>query len=77
MVDRDYGNIGVALSSLLGFLVSVFGNPEVKAFGWLIIGASITYFVQTRLQNQVEKNKIRKQNMEETLIPVLLMLRDI
>lgn len=77
MVDRDYGNIGVALSSIIGAIALFFGVPEVKAFGGVLIGAAVTYFVQTQLQNQAEKNKIRKQNMEETLIPVLLTLRDI
>lgn len=77
MVDRDYGTIGAAISSIIGLVALVYGYPEFKALGGVIVGATITYVVQTRLQNQAEKNKIRKKNMEETLIPVLLMLRDI
>ncbi len=77
MVDRDYGTIGAVISSIVGLVTLVYGYPEFKALGGVIVGATITYVVQTRLQNQAEKNKIRKKNMEETLIPVLLMLRDI
>jgi len=77
MVDRDRGIIGATLTSIIGVIALVSGIPELKAFGAVIVGATVTYVVQTQLQNQVEKNRIRKQNMEETLIPVLLMLRDI
>jgi len=77
MVERDYVTFSAITSSIVGIGVMVYGIPEVKAFGGVLVGAAVTYFVQTQLQKQSEKNKIRRQNLENTFIPLYLLLKNL
>ena len=77
MAHKYYAQIIAALLSFVGLIVLVSGYTGTEVLGGVLVATGMTYFVQAQLQNQSEKNRIRKQNMEETLIPVFLMLKNI
>ena len=75
--DDVLASIGTTLSAIAATISAIYSIPIVSSLFTFIVGAFVTFLVQSRLQDRAEKRKLRVKAIEELHIPLYLKLEKI
>ena len=78
MKDDDLlAGLGTTLSAIAATISAIYSIPLVSSLFTFLVGAGVTFLVQSRLQDRAEKRKLRVKAIEELHIPLYLKLEEI
>jgi hypothetical protein len=78
MKDDDLlASVGTTLSAIAATISAIYSIPLVSSLFTFLVGAFVTFLVQSRLQDRAEKRKLRVKAIEELHIPLYLKLEEI
>jgi hypothetical protein len=75
--DDTWTGIGTAISAFGATVSALYSNPIISSLFTFLVGAFVTFFVQSKLQDRSEKRKLRVTNIEELHIPLYLEIENI
>lgn len=68
--------IGGLCSGILAFFSWLWNIPILQFAFTFILGTLVTYFIQSKLQDRIEKRKITRENIEKIYGPLYVELQD-
>ncbi len=72
-----WASVGTTLSAIGATIFAVLSIPLVSSLFTFLVGAFVTFLVQSKLQNRSEKRKLRVKAIEELHIPLYLKFEEI
>jgi len=75
--DDFWASVGTALSAIGATISWLYSYPIVSSLFTFIVGAFVTFLVQSKLQDRSEKRRLRVKAIEELYIPLYLRFEEI
>lgn len=77
MQNEDvFAGIGSICSGILAFFSWLWSIPILQFAFTFILGTLVTYFIQSKLQDRIEKRKITRKNIEKIYGPLYVQLQE-